>query len=594
MLKKTIKLRWRRLTRYRRRQVEDMGEAADEQLERHFFRRLGRLVDVRRFIIGWVTLVALLAVALFLQADSLRDKYQTLQPVSGGTFAEGIVGKYSNANPLYATSAPDVAVSRLIFAGLFNYDGDGQLTPQLAENIQVDQTELIYTLTLKPDLVWHDGQPLTSEDVVFTYQMIQNPDARSYLQSSWSGVKIEAKDDRTVVFTLPDRLSGFMNSLTNGLIPKHILEAVNPEQLRSSDFNTIQPIGAGPFKFEAIELETAVGEDQQQHESIGLVAFENYALGKPQLNRFVIRTFAELEALERAYDQKEVTAMAGLPTVPDGLNTNLDVRDISLPLSGQVMVFFKTSSRPLDTSEVRRALTLGADRGQIISSIGYPLLVSDSPLLKSHIGYNSNLVQKTNSQKAAKKLLDVAGWKVDPSDGIRKKKKQALSFRLYSEANSEYASVTQSLQKQWREIGVDVQVSLQSAQDLQNTISTHNYDALLYAISTGADPDVYAYWHSSQADARSSSRLNFSEYRSPTADIAIEGGRSRSDPRIRQAKYEPFLEAWSRDNPALALYQPRYLYIVREPFYGFDLNNLVNPVDRFSGVEHWMIREERR
>lgn len=594
MLKQSTKLRLRRLMRSRRRQVEDMGEVADATLERHLFRRLGRLVEVRRFLIGWLTLVVLLVVALFLQADSLRDKYQTLQPVSGGTFTEGIVGKYSNANPLYATSAPDVAASRLIFAGLYKYDADGQLTPHLAESIEVDQTELIYTVTLKPNLVWHDGHPLNSEDVVFTYQMVQNPDARSYLQSSWRGVTIEAKDERTVVFTLPDRLSGFTHSLTNGLIPQHILEDVDPEQLRSSDFNTIQPVGAGPFKFEAIELEAEASQDQEQHESIGLASFDSYALGRPQLNRFVIRTFADQEALERAFDRKEVTAMAGLPAVPEDLENSQGTRDISLSLSGQVMVFFKTSSKPLDASEVRRALTLGVDRGQIISSIGYPVLVSDSPLLRSHTGYNSKLIQKTSNQKAARKLLDAAGWKVDPSDGIRKKKKQALSFRLYSEANSEYASVTQSLQKQWREIGVDVQVSLQSAQDLQSTISTHNYDALLYAISTGADPDVYAYWHSSQADVRSSARLNFSEYRSPTADIAIEGGRSRSNPKIRQAKYRPFLQTWTRDNPALALYQPRYLYIVREPFYGFDLNNLVNPVDRFSDVEGWMIREERR
>lgn len=595
MFSKKTKLRLRKLMRTRRRQVEGIGGVADEQLEKHFFRRLGRLVGVRRFVAGWLTLIAVLLVVLFLQSDALKDKYLSVQPASGGTFTEGIVGKYSNANPLYATSTVDAAVSKLIFAGLYKYDSTGNLVPNLAESLEVDGTEKKYTVTLKPNLVWHDGEKLDSEDVVFTYQLIQNPDAQSYLYSSWKGVLIEAVDERTVVFTLPDRLSGFRHSLTSGLIPKHVLENVDPQQLRSSDFNTVKPVGAGPFKFNAVEVEAAAetNDETQQQESIGLVAFDDYAAGRPQLNRFLIRTFADPDSMEQAFKRKEITSMAGLTVSPDDLD-KASTREIALPLSGQVMVFFKVTKKPLDSKEVRRALVLGLDRGEVLGAVGYPLLSSDSPLLRSHIGYNEALVQKTNNIKAAKQLLNRAGWKLDPNDGIRKRGKVPLSFRVHSEANSEYASVAQSLQKQWKEIGVDVKISLQSTQDLQSTISTHNYDALLYAISVGADPDVYAYWHSSQADIRSGTRLNFSEYKSQVADIALEGGRSRSDPKIRAAKYKPFLQKWLQDNPALALYQPRYLYVVREPFHGFGMESLINPVDRFANIEKWMIREERK
>jgi len=255
------------------------------------------------------------------------------------------------------------------------------------------------------------------------------------------------------------------------------------------------------------------------------------------------------------------------------------------------MVFFRASQVPLDDDKVRDALVLGADRAKVLKDVGYPLLSSNSPLLKSQEGYDSNLVQKTNNVDAAKKILDQAKWKVDPASGIRKKGKRTLSFHLHSEANSEYAAVAQSLQKQWRAIGVDLQVSLQSPEELQSTISSHNYEALLYAISTGVDPDVYAYWHSSQADVRSLTRLNFSEYKSHKADSSLEAGRSRSDSSIRAVKYRPFLQAWTSDNPALALYQPRYSFIVREPFYNLGLDYLVTPVDRYSNVESWMIRE---
>lgn len=594
MAKISTELRWPHVLRSRSKKITRAGKLADEKLEKLFFKRLGRLTDVRRFVVGWIGLIILLAMGLFLQVDHMRDKYQSLLPAPGGVYTEGIVGNYSNSNPLYATSAPDVAVSKLVFAALFQYDGQGELTPQLAQDIKVDITERIYTVTLKPDLRWHDGEDLTSEDVAFTFETAQNPDTGSHLQPSWQGVEIEARDARTIVFTLPYRLSGFAHSLTTGLLPKHILGSVDPGQLRSSDFNTVHPIGAGPFRFEAVEQEVAAPEGQEPQESIGLAAFENYVLGKPSISKFIVRTFASQQDLEAAYSRKEISSMAGTPTMPDSLKDDSKTDDISLSISGQVMAFFKTTAKPLDSKEVRKALVLGADRGEVISSVGYPLTASDSPLLKSHIGYNQKMTQKTGNKQAAEKILGKAGWKMDSSEGIRKKGKQALRFTLHAEANSEYASVAQSLQRQWREIGADVQVHLQSAQDLQSTIATHNYDALITAISTGADPDVYAYWHSSQADIQSGPKLNLSEYRSKTADIALEGGRSRTGAKIRAAKYKPFLQAWIRDNPALALYQPRYLYVVREPFYGLDMDLLVTPVDRFANVEDWMIRQERR
>ena len=137
------------------------------------------------------------------------------------------------------------------------------------------------------------------------------------------------------------------------------------------------------------------------------------------------------------------------------------------------------------------------------------------------------------------------------------------------------------------------EVILQSEGDLQSTVSSHSYDALLDAISLGPDPDVYAYWHSTQSEARSLVRLNFSEYRSDVADKALEAGRTRSDPAVRKVKYRPFLEAWQKDSPALALYQPRFLYIARSPLYDFDVGSLVVAADRYAHVERWSVREAK-
>ncbi|MDB5186042.1 MAG: hypothetical protein JWL85_565, partial [Candidatus Saccharibacteria bacterium] len=167
-----------------------------------------------------------------------------------------------------------------------------------------------------------------------------------------------------------------------------------------------------------------------------------------------------------------------------------------------------------------------------------------------------------------------------------------LKFRLYSQSMSEYAYVSQRLQSQWRAIGVDADVSLQPDDDLQTTIASHNYDALLYGISLGVDPDVFPYWHSSQADIRSSNRLNFSEYKSAAADKSLEAGRTRED-ALRAVKYKPFLEAWRNDAPAITLYQPRYLYVTRGTVHGFEPRTINAATDRFSNVQNWMIREDK-
>lgn len=589
MVNRTTKLRWRRLIRKRRRQVEEIGHSTEKGLEKHLIRRLVRLPGISRFLVGWIGLLFMLSVATILQTRALSDKYQTVVPKPGGAYHEGIVGSFTNANPLFTSGSVDSSVSKLVFAGLLKYDENNKLVGDLAESWSVDSSEKIYTVKLRPGLTWHDGHPLTSKDATFTYKLIQDPDTKSQLQASWTGIGVEAPDENTIIFTLPSSLSSFPHSLVGGLIPEHILNDIEPSKLRASTFNNVNPIGSGPFRFSGVQV---VGETSaERQERIALSAFEAYHLGKPKLESFTIRTFAEEEAMIDAYEQKLIQAMVGLVSVPDRLEADENTQEFGIPLTGQVLVFFKTSQDVLKDPAVRKALVTSVDKKAVIDSLDYPLVALDGPLLKSHIGYDKKYRRQSGNPEEAKKILEAAGWKVDKATGIRVKDKQQLSFRLFSETTSEYAAVAGNLQKQWRDIGVDMKVDLQNDEELQSTLASHNYDALLYGISIGSDPDVYAFWHSSQADPRAETRLNFSEYKSAKADDALEGGRTRSDPRLRAIKYQPFLEAWRDDAPALALYQPRFLYVVREPIYNLEVEIVNSASDRLNGVHEWMIRE---
>jgi ABC-type transport system substrate-binding protein len=186
------KLRLRRTLRKRRRQVEDLGYATEDSLDKHLFRRLTKLLGIRRFLAGWISLLILLSIGVVLQAKSLSTYYQKPVPASGGTYREGIVGTFTNANPLYAQNSVDASVARLVFSGLLRYDEKGRLEPDLAESYEHDETETLYTVHLKQNVRWHDGELFNARDVVFTYNRIQNPEVKSPLLPSWRGVIIEA------------------------------------------------------------------------------------------------------------------------------------------------------------------------------------------------------------------------------------------------------------------------------------------------------------------------------------------------------------------------------------------------------------------
>jgi peptide/nickel transport system substrate-binding protein len=204
------------------------------------------------------------------------------------------------------------------------------------------------------------------------------------------------------------------------------------------------------------------------------------------------------------------------------------------------------------------------------------------------------MVQLPYDPKQAAQLLTDAGWQLD-SSGQRQKNGQPLAFDLISQNTSNYTLTAKYLQQEWAKLGIKVTVRYYSGDELQSSIiANHDYDALLYGISLGVDPDVFAYWDSSQANINSQGHLNLSEYKSSAADQALQAGRTRADPKVRVVKYQAFLEAWRKDAPALALYQPNFLYITRGPVFGYERQALNSAADRFYNVENWMIRQQRQ
>ncbi len=588
IIDRRTRLRARRALRKQKRQMEAVTAQADDNIDKHVMRRFSRLMAVRRFVIFWVALVALLGLGALWQVRGMDKFYLETRPASGGTYREGIIGTFTNASPLFATSSVDTAVSRLLFSGLFKVGPDGKVSGDLASNLEVDEEGKLYTVTLKKGIKWHDGEEFNSEDVLFTYEVIQDRETRSPLRPSWDGVKVEKIDDYKISFEIPNALSSFRYALTNGIVPEHLLGSVAPTDLRSSNFNTVQPVGTGPYSIKTLEV---VGQDlDTRQERIALVKYEDFYVSNEGPDGIVIRSYRTDEAMLKDFEEQVIQSMVGLSFLPDNLLEDDEIKQVSAPLTSAVMAFINNSSEGLNDKKVRRALVQSVDSNELRKGLSFSSIAVDSPFLKSHFAYNPDIVQRPYDYAKAFALLDEAGWELNDS-GVREKDGKELKIRLVSQSLSEYSVIAQKLQQNWGALGVKVEAILQPEEDIQSgAIARHDYDVLLYGISIGYDPDVFAYWHSSQFDPNAATRLNFSEFSDKKADEALEAGRTRIDEELRNVKYQPFLQAWRDEAPALALYQPRFSMIVRGTFEGFQGGQLSTATDRYYSIGNWKIR----
>jgi len=588
MVGRYTRLKVRHKVRTHQKRVVELGHNANRQLDRHIFRRWHNLRYGARFAIGWLLLVAILVGAVVIQIKSLGRYYLAPQPVAGGIYTEGIVGTFSNASPIYATSDIDTSVSKLVFSSLLTYDQNNRLVGSLAKSWQLDDKGTTYTVKLKDNLRWHDNQPLMADDIVFTYQTIQNPDAKSPYLPSYKDVKVTKIDNRTIQFILPVAYSPFLHSLTNGIIPQHILKNVPMAELRSHLFNNKTPIGSGPFKFSSVV--TSSSQSSVNTATIQLASYTNYHLGKPKLDGITLRTYKDAEALKTANKQHKVITAAGLDISDQVVPTGHEAYSFNLMSAN--MLFLKTTSTNLGDASVRKALLLGTDTKALVKKLGYPVILAREPILKTQTGYNPALQQASFDKKQAIQLLNTSGWVISGKQHYRTKNGKALILRLTYQNNHDFSKIAQELQRQWADIGVNLTIEVTPDDQVgQRILDSHDYDVLLYGINIGADPDVYAYWHSSQINAKSPIHLNLSEYKSSAADLALESARSRQDVVLRAAKYKLFLEAWQKDVPAIGLYQPRYLYVIsHQHIYGLDAKYINTPSDRFNNVQQWMIK----
>lgn len=562
--------------------VKHAEGATQRHASRFILRRIENVRLVMTEIMIWLAAIALLIAGLGIQYSWNSQGSKKDGAKSGGVYVEGVIGNISTLNPLLAASEPEQAVSRLLFSSLYNYDVTGALHTDLAESMTV-KDDKVYTIKLR-NAAWHDGKKLTAEDVVYTINLIKNPQVRSPLRVNWLDISARAIDDSTVEFMLPAVYAGFSHALTFPVIPKHILQSVSPSSMREADFSS-NPVGSGPFAVKRVQT----SESTSSTDVVRMEPNTKYYGAVSTLSRLELRAYGNESLLVKAVNSGEVSAASGLSL---SAADNIKSKQYSTKhwlLNKGVYLLMNNRSQTLQDARVRQALRYATDTSSIRTTVGDNVARLDTPILQSQIGQKLPAAPDYNLDKA-KALLKEAGWTYNQGQWKGKDGRPLAVAVTTSSGRDEYKKIVDALKQQWSKLGVDVQLreidtSSTTTSFVQSVLQPRDYDALLYELELGADPDVFAYWHSSQASA---SGYNFANYSNRTVDNDLVGGRSRTNSALRAAKYIQFVNQWLNDAPAIGLYQSVGSYVLNNGASIVEPRGSLNTMnDRYADVTTW-------
>jgi peptide/nickel transport system substrate-binding protein len=547
-----------------------------------------------------------LVVILVLLTGIVRSGTGAPRERAGDTYVEAMVGAPHFVNPLLAVSDTDTDLAHLVFSGLTRMDETGNIVPDLAAGYTVSSDSTIYTFTLKPNLRWQDGEALTADDVYFTLStLLQSPDFHGdpALAQPWKGVNIKLLSKEALSFTLPAPDASFPHFTTLGILPRHLWGDVKPADLASSE-NNISPVGSGPWRFSEISVppdqqtsaasvQATPGASAVQPADGVLLEPNPYAPPKDlKMSHIWFRLYPTFGAALSGFKMGEVHGLGHIPA--DRLTEVAAVPDATLyrqTLARYNMLLLNVQSPLFDKAETRQAFEYAINREALSGAQDNPSVPAGGPVLPHSWAYDPSVKPRPYSPSEARNLLDKAGWKMGPA-GVRVR--DGVTMTVVLAANSDIpANVyeAQHITDNLRAVGVDARlVTVGRETLLHDYLGPRAFHMVLLGWeASGADPDVYKYWHSSQAVTGG---LNFSGWSNPAADKALLDGHTLSDQAARKKAYADFQRAFADDVPAVILSTPLYIYATRSPAYGVTLpaTDVLTGAQRFDTVPGWTLQ----
>jgi len=541
-----------------------------------------------------VVAVTLVIVALLLLSQQPVSVPILPQAAPGGVYTEALIGSLGRLNPMLDwNNAADRDINRLIFSGLMKFDSHGLPQPDLADSWAASADGTIYNFSIRPEATWHDGKPVTSDDVLFTIEMIKSSGSLfpQDIKDLWSQVQVKKLNDKTLQVKLPEPFSPFLDYTTFGVLPKHLLEGVAADQLSNAEFN-LKPIGSGPYKFDHIT--TSGG----QITGVVLTVNENYYLPRPYIEQVVFRFYPSSASALDAYQQGEVLGISQLTNdiLQKALaEPTLSVYTSRLPQLGLVFLNNNDPGIPfLQNANVRRALLLAINRNIITSKILQgQAIVADGPILPGSWAYYDQIEHLEYDPDLAASLLKDEGYVIPASGGdVRAKEGQFLNLTLLHPDDAIHTQIAQAIQSDWALVGVKADLQAVPYDSLVNDfLAPRTYQAALADLNTARtpDPDPYLFWHQSEATGGQ----NYSQWDNRTASEYLETARTSTNFTERARLYRNFQVVFTKDMPSLPLYYPVYSYGVDAQVQGVQVAPMYDTSDRLALISEWYLVTRR-
>ena len=508
-----------------------------------------------------------------------------LVPERGGVFREGVAGNPQYINPLLChTHEIDRDLCSLLFRGLTRLDQQGRVVPDLAERWTAPDG-LVYTFTLRENQFWHDGKPVTIDDLLFTIEMMQNPDSPILpdLAELWRSVTVEPVDEHTVRLLLDEPFAPFLDFTTIGLLPKHIWQDVPPSELLTSPLN-LRPVGNGPMQATLTSAQfIRLERNPYSSEDIPMVSALEFHFYPDYPSIYAAYTEGELDGVSQVMQSDISLAQA-----------RTDMQLFSAPLSTYVGVVFNLQNPDvpfLQDAIVRRALYHALDREQLLNDVvgGHGVLAS-SPIPSNNWGHAPDTPSYDYDPDEARRLLDESGWVDTDGDGTRDKDGLPMQLILLTNDGPTRIALIEQIAADWQAVGVKVAVeSVSFGGFVSDFLTPRRFEAVLLSWDITGDPDPFPLYHSSQI----ATGQNYGGWSNQEADALVIEARSTVDPEKRRALYAQFQHLFAADVPAIPLYYPVYTYGVSERVKAVQIGPLNTPADRFATFPDWYILTRR-
>jgi peptide/nickel transport system substrate-binding protein len=499
------------------------------------------------------SLFSIAAIAATLIAGALPGPAQAQAPKRGGTAVFVLGTDPLSLSPDTTNSVPDVAAGCLVHDALVRFKKGFEIVPSLAKSWTISPDGLTYRFELV-DAKWHDGKPVTADDVKFTLEEISSKFGPRFNTAGKFIEKIDTPTPKQVVIKLNKPFGPFLFSLAceqnAAIMPAHILRG---QDILKHPAILTQPIGAGPFKV----VEWVRGSH------IALARNTDYwRKGEPYLDRLMVKIMPDAAARVLALRAGEVDYI-----VPDYMplsavqmlekDPKFTMQEVSYP--GSDIIILNTKHEALAKPQVRQALLMAIDRQFIHDKVfyglgGIPHSAFDTRLWAYNKGVDYLKMYPYDPAKA-NKMLDAAGVKAGP-DGTR------FTMRLLFEtAKPEWLPAAQALQRFWQAVGV--KVVLEGAERpviLKRVYSDYDYEATLQTYTTLGDPALgIARTYVTESIQKGTTFNNASQYSNPEIDKLFDAGRDAHTQADRQKAYNRIQEILARDMPVLNLHQqPQY------------------------------------